>query len=71
MNGVLQEILESYDVLQASYGVLSSALDHASFKLRIANADAVQNTPNHYQARTRHTMDRHGASPRPRPQLGG
>ena len=42
-NGVLQGFLESYDVLQASYGVLSSVLAHVFFELLMGSAAARQN----------------------------
>ena len=40
MNGVLQEFLDSYDVLRASYGVLSSDLAHELCKLVMASVAA-------------------------------
>ena len=43
VNGVLQGFLDSYDVLQASYGVLSSVLAHVFFELRVGSAAGRQN----------------------------
>ena len=40
MNGVLQQFLDSYDVLQESYGVLSSDLAHELCKLVMASVAA-------------------------------
>ena len=40
MNGVLQEFLDPYHVLQTSYGVLSSDLAHELCKLVVASVAA-------------------------------